>query len=344
MNKMLKKNILICLLSLIISPLHASEYNLGEGYALGSWNIAGYANLKFKAPVHRTNAAEVEIDDVALFVRGNVNQYINPFFEIEYASQPIWEDGKGAFPRAGRFVVERLYNDSHITSQFTLRLGKMLAPVGEWNQIHANPLVATVNRPLTTYLNFSEFISGIAVHYQTKQQWLPNIKLYYQPWTELLPKHISSRPVRYENISGINLQYGDEFKGQIALSIQHADLTTRNEHQTLFAIDGMYDLDYLKLSTQIFYAVVSGSEIKRQRNDEGGGYLQFVIPATEQWSLVGRGEIFLQRDAADEHYNALFGINFRPQSSLVWKLEYVLQRGAALGLNEGVYGSFGVMF
>ena len=179
---------------------------------------------------------------------------------------------------------------------------------------------------------------------KSKQEWLPDIKVYYQPWAELLPKNLDMRPVRYENVSGINLQYGDEFSGRIALSIQHADLTTRNEQQTLFSVDGQYDFDYVQLSSQISYTTVSGNEITRQRDYEAAGYLQFVIPVMERWNLYTRGEAFMQRDAFSMHYNAVLGFNFRPQNALVWKLEYFLQRGGSLGLSEGVYGSFGVMF
>ncbi len=239
----MQKTKLIYMLLLLSAPLYASAYTLGQGYNLGAWNIAGYTNIKFKAPTQSQNTAEIEIDDLSLFVRGSINQYINPFFEIEYSAQPLWVEGQGAFPTSGKFVVERLYNKSNITNRFSMRLGKILAPVGEWNLIHANPLVETVNRPLTTYLNLSEFISGFELQYQTKQAWLPNVKVYYQPWAELLPKNLAMRPVRYKNVSGINLQYGDEFSGRIALSIQHADLATRNEQQTLFSLDGQYIFD-----------------------------------------------------------------------------------------------------
>jgi len=250
---------------------------------------------------------------------------------------------KGLFPsQAG--LLSSVYNDMQVTETLTLRLGKMLAPLTEWNQIHANPLVATVTRPLSSYVSFSTFISGAAVHYQTDSEWLPNIQVYYQPWEELLPKSIDDSPIRYKNISGFNLQYGDEFSGRIAFAVQHAELITRKEQQTLFSVDGAYDFDGFKVSTQIFYATIAGNELTRRRNAEWGGYVQVHAFLNEQWSLVGRSEVFMQRDAYQAHYNTVLGMNYRPQGALVWKLEYVLQRGAVLNLPEGVYGSFGVMF
>jgi len=320
------------------------NYTLGNGYTLGPWTFSGYALVELVAPIHQQQAVDLSLDDLAMFGQGRFNRYLNPFFEIEYINQPLWTEGQGAFAHAGKFDLERLYNDILISDKLTLRIGKMLAPVGEWNQIHASPLVATTIRPLTTYLNFSEFISGFSVLYSPQSQWLPNIDLYYQPWTELLPKNREMRPVRYKNITGINLHYGDEFSGQIAFSVQHAELTTRRERQTLFTVDGLYDFDYVKFSTQLFYASIYGSESRRRRNHEWGGYLQWVAPVTERWSLVSRGETFSQRDASQSQQNVVLGVNFRTQNALVWKLEYVFHWGANLGINEGVYSSVGVMF
>gem|GEM_PF-264367 len=338
------KHCLSCLLLLCCTRALANNYTLGNGYDIGLWNISGYSSIELHAPTQQQKKINLFLDEIALFGQGRLHQYLNPFFEIEYANQPLWTETKGAFSNAGKFDLERLYNDALMTDEFTLRIGKMLSPVGEWNQIHANPLVATETRPLTTFLNFSEFISGFSLNYTPLSEWLPDIKLYYQPWTELVPKNLKTRPVRYKNVSGIHLQYGDEFAGQIALSIQHAELTTRQERQTIYTIDGIYDFEFVKFSSQIFYASIYGSEIKRRHNQEWGGYLQLVTPITDHWSLVGRGETFNQRDAIESQQNAVFGINYRSRSSLVWKLEYVLHKGADLGINKGVFGSFGVMF
>jgi len=41
----------------------------------------------------------------------------------------------------------------------------MLSPVGEWNEIHAAPLVLTTVRPAVTYQNFSEYLTGGSLLY-----------------------------------------------------------------------------------------------------------------------------------------------------------------------------------
>jgi hypothetical protein len=327
------------------SLVHANDYVLGDGYDVGLWNISGYTSIEVNLP--NRQAANFIVDDFAIFVHGRINQYINPFFEGEYSNQSLWTEGDGVLSSgAGHVVLERLYNDIYFTDALSLRFGKMLAPVGEWNLIHAAPLVATTIRPLTTYINFSEFATGISLNYVEEQRsLLPSVSVYYQPDEEFLPKPLTSRPYRYKNISGIQLVYAHDLDWRAAFSMQHAELVNRNERQNLFSWDGRYDFDIFSVETQVSYNQIYGNQ-NRQRNNEWGGYLQLSVPITEDWSLVGRGESFTARDAKTSQQNAVLGINYRPNAALVWKLEYLLVDGNTTGtpLNEGIYTSVGVMF
>lgn len=326
------------------SLVHADDYVLGHGYNVGLWNISGYTSIEMNLP--NRQAANFTVDDFAIFVHGRINRYVNPFVEGEYSNQSLWTEGDGVLSSgAGHFVLERLYNDILFTDALLLRFGKMLAPVGEWNQIHAAPLVATTIRPLTTYLNFSEFVTGISLNYAAEQSsLLPSVSVYYQPDEEFLPKPLTSRPYHYKNLSGFQLVYAHDLDWRAAFSMQHAELVNRNERQTLFSWDGRYDFDIFSFETQASYNQIYGNQ-HRQRNNEWGGYLQLSVPVMEDWSLVGRGETFTARDAKTSQQNAVFGVNYRPNAALVWKLEYLLVKGATgTPLNEGIYTSFGVMF
>jgi hypothetical protein len=83
----------------------------------------------------------VELDDLSLFVSGKFNRWLNPFLEAEAYSIPLWEEGKGARFNSAQLIIERLYNDIHVTENDTLRAGKFLAPINHWNIVHAAPLV-----------------------------------------------------------------------------------------------------------------------------------------------------------------------------------------------------------
>ena len=336
---------LIFLIFLAQSPVtFADDYVLGHGYNSGSWNISGYATAELNLANQR--AANFTVNDFSIFIHGRVNHYINPFFEGEYANQALWVEGAGVLSSgAGQFVLERLYNDSYFTDSVFLRAGKMLTPVGEWNLIHAAPLVATTIRPLTTYLNFSEFTSGGSLNYVAEHNsLLPSAILYYQPSEELLPKTLASSPYRYKNVSGLQLVYARDLDWRVGFSMQHSEVINRHERQTLFSWDGRYDFDVFSLEMQTSYNRIVGNPKIRQRNDEWGGYLQLTVPVIDDWSLIGRGETFTARGAKSSQQNAVFAVNYRPNAALVWKLEYLFVKGATTNLNEGVYTSFGVMF
>ncbi|MFK5892632.1 MAG: hypothetical protein QM504_05380 [Pseudomonadota bacterium] len=331
----------LCFISVLGGLLHSSSAHADEDNIVNDWSISGYTSINFNVPNNEN--AELELDDLAFFIQGHINQYLNPFVEAEIGRLPIWIEGRGIFPQAGEFDLERLYNESRLSDSIIVRLGKMLAPVGEWNQVHAAPLVATINRPLTTYINFSKFISGVEFKY-APVNWLPNISLYYQPSNELAPKKITTEPIRYKNITGINLQYGDEFTAQLALSIQHADLIIQNETQTLYSLDGQDDFGWLQISSQLTYTTITGQGQTRVRDFERGGYIQTLLPISERWAFVYREELFLSRHNLQTHYNTVLNINFTPDDSTIWKMEYVFQNGAQLNIQEGFYSSFGMMF
>lgn len=322
----------------------AEHQNPNQYSNLDTWKIDSYTTITLKLPTENFSTSEFELDEFALLGQANISAYINPFFEVEFSNQPLWEKEHGVISHLGHFDLERLYNEFHITNKFKLRIGKVLAPVGEWNQAHADPLIESINRPLTTYWNFSEFISGLSMLYKTESSLLPNVHLYYQPWKELLPKTLKNRATRYQNVKGLNLNYGDDFLGQVGLSVQHADLTTRNESQTLYSIDGQYDFGILKINSQVSYIVITGTEKMRKRNYERAGFLQFVLPIKEGWAGVIRGETFLHRDSIKSQKTILFGVNYRPNNAVAWKFEYVSHYGEKLKIQQGFYGSFGIMF
>ena len=73
-------------------------------------------------------------------------------------------DSQHATSKGANSDVERLYADYHTRSGITLRFGKFLTPVGQWNLVHADPLVWTVSRPLTTTGSFSRHASGAMLY------------------------------------------------------------------------------------------------------------------------------------------------------------------------------------
>jgi hypothetical protein len=95
----------------------------------------------------------------SLLVSGTLRGRLSYFSEVEAASRSTqnWtgrEDDRG-------IDLVRLYAEYAFSDKLRLRVGRFLTPVGQWNEIHADPLTWTAERPLTTYYPFSKSTTGI---------------------------------------------------------------------------------------------------------------------------------------------------------------------------------------
>ncbi|GAB3443916.1 porin [Massilia solisilvae] len=318
----------------------AGNYNIGEGYTAGPVNIAGYLNLVGENV--RGGERQLVVDDISLFMGARLNRYLNPFFEAEFSGATLWkEHGHLLGDNHPRFVLERLYNDIHLTPELTLRAGKMLSPVGEWNSIHAAPLVPTVTRPLTTRRGFPEYTSGAALQYAPNDENKPEVNLYWQPGGELRPRP-SER--EYQDVAGVHLNWATGLTDKIGLSVQHARVRNTGDAQWLAGVNARQTLGRLQLETEATHIRISGVNPARVRDREWGAYLLGSYALDERWSVLARYEHFADRGVRSGSRNALAGISFRQQPSVVWKLEYVKQSGAVLDLRTGVQASLAVLF
>ncbi len=61
----------------------------------------------------------------------------------------------------------RLYLEYAANDLLRLRIGRFLTPIGQWNEIHAEPLTWTPIRPLVTYRPFAKSLNGVLLAGQT---------------------------------------------------------------------------------------------------------------------------------------------------------------------------------
>lgn len=251
-------------------------------------------------------------------------------------------------------MLERAYNDFLISPEWTFRAGKMLSPVGEWNQIHAAPLVWTTTRPLTTYYNFAEFASGVSLLYNDPEGNLPDVQVYYQPGDDFMREPRRVNQVQYQNVGGINVAFTSDLQKRLGLSMQHAEDSDTTEQQWLASVDGRVSFGALTLETQWTHNWVGQPDASRasvlkpnqqhpQRN-EWGGYVQAIYGLDEHWNLVARGEAFQSRYQQKPSDNWLVGVVYRPVPAVSWKVEYLETSGAQLDLSRGLYASMAVLF
>ncbi len=345
MRHLLLLNIL--LLSLLTSGIHAvvaeEIYDHKQPVDPGNFTYSGYVEVIASKP--SSGKAKLIVDDASLFITGHVNKWLNPFTEAELARITVIQAGGSLFSNnSGDVDLERLYNDSYLTDSLSLRAGKMLTPFGEWNLVHASPLVWTTTRPMTTYRSFNQFTSGISLNYADIKSSLPEIQLYTQPDGEILPKRSLMRLRNYVHVTGLHLNWPSGLNDKLGLSLQHAQVENTDERQTLAGFNFNKEFGSLAFETEGFHAHLTGFNASRVRNNEWGAYLQGAYVQSEHWSLIGRYEYYADRGYSTASENSLLGISYKPAPSTVWKLEYVERHGQKLNLSTGFFASFSAFF
>ncbi len=309
----------------------------------GNYNIYGYANVVAEAPT--SGKARLAVSDLSLFATAHVNKWLNPFFEAELSNITVLQQGGGLFSNnSSDAVLEGLYNESHLTDNLSMRVGKILTPFGEWNLIHAAPLVWTTTRPMTTYRSFNQFNSGISLAYTGARSAMPEIQFYMQPDGEIAPKPTSSVTRKYEHITGLHLNWPFGLDEKLGLSLQHSHVKNTGEQQALTGFNFSKDFDRLAFETEAVHALFSGANAARLRDSEWGIYLQGAYILNIQWKLLARYEHFADRNYNTASENSLIGVSYRSAPSTVWKLEYLKQQGQKLDISTGLYASFSELF
>jgi hypothetical protein len=320
----------------------ADDYQLGHGLDLGPLNIAGYSDLIAKLPDHQQKS--LDLDDLSLFVTGHFNRLFNPFVEAELTDLSLAGSGRvGSGRRDGAFVLERLYNDTYLTDSTTLRIGKMLSPVGEWNEIHAAPLVLSGVRPAVTNRNFSEYATGVSLRYADPYPGFPDLQLYLQPSGEFSERPSSLTVHEYRTVGGAHVSFPLGLLDKVGISFQQSkDIT--GVDQSLYGLDFHYTLGKLTLQGEGTFSDISNNGTVHARDTEWGAYTAASYALTDKWSLYGWYEEFADRMSPSTAHDLLFGIAYRPRPPIVLRLEYLQNVGGRPVNPTGVFASWAVLF
>lgn len=317
------------------------HYRLGHGLDLGPFNFAGYSNLVANVP--RNDARSLVLDDLSLFVTGHAGRFVNPFAEAEFTQFDIARSASDTKRRNGDLVLERLYNDANLTDSLTLRFGKMLTPVGEWNEIHAAPLVLTTVRPAVTYRNFSEYTTGASVIYSDPYERYPDVQVYWQPSGELSerPSHLTVH--RYKQVAGTHVSFPIGLLDKVGVSFQHSK-DSDNVIQSLYGADFHYTIGKLTLQGEATFSDIRDGAAGDARDTEWGGYAAASYALTEKWSVHGWYEGFADRTNASAAQDLLFGVSYQPLPAMILRTEYLENVGGTPVNPSGLFASWSVLF
>lgn len=329
-----------------------APYTLGQGLYFPSMGlrIGGYANLQYydvdkQSPSLRSR-------DISLFVTKDLSPRLQLFGEVE-AGNTLRITGSRANEEAHELEVERLYLDYHADPSVNLRLGKFLTPVGQWNQIHADPLTWTVSRPLSTTSAFARHATGamvfgtVTVTGHDLDYWAfvddsQDLSLG-QDEDQAVPTYgadITTRNNFQRAIGGRVLWHAADDRFNIGMSVLDYQMRDPRQDYRLVGLDFSWTGRYLSLSGESIHR--SGGPAGQP--EEAGGFIEAELPVARRLYLVGRLERYRSAVQAQTVTLRTVALNFRPMQGLVFKLERRDSNRQTELAPAGWLASFAVLF
>ena len=341
-------------------------YHLGEGlyFPQQGLRVGGYADMHYYALAHQSGSASVE--DLSLFLTKDIGSSWKVFNETEISS-PLTITGHGVSTSGASLEIERLYADYFASTWATIRIGKFLTPIGEWNLIHADPLVWTTSRPLSTSAAFSRSANGAMLYgthtvahndldytlYVDDTQALGVVNdadNAYSTYAAVgVPDTLTNT---FERAAGGQLHYHLREDLIIGTSLVTYELKDPRAKYRLAGLDFDWQAAGFELSGESVYRSAGRLRITSEPqtssesriSSEYGGYLQVVVPLADQVFFVGRYEHY-RSAALDETDNIeTLGMNYRPTPGLVLKLERDSGTHKSSVILSGWLASFAVLF
>lgn len=314
-------------------------YQLGRGYALGISGIrlGGYASM------HLESLGQVpwslNVSDASLFVTWDNGSKLRFFSELEVEDSFVVGEHQGLTTSEADFRLERLYLDYLVSESLSVRIGKILTPVGQWNLIHADPLVWTSTRPVATDNLFAEHATGVMLQGTVP---IGDQSLDYSVYGDYSATLDPARtePPYFDNALGMRLRYNVSDNLKIGFSyVDFALQDSRNIRNHLAGLDIAFNYQQFAVNSEIVYR---NNDATDNRN-AWQGYIQGVSPIAGHFYAVGRYEFF---DQANQPFGqvGVLGLAYRPRPPLILKLEYRLGRHNRDLASDGLFASFSVLF
>jgi hypothetical protein len=341
------------MLLLLLSGLaQAAPYELGQGYRLPVLGLTagGYLSLQISALEGEKSKATVQ--DLSLFLHGDPRPDWHFFTEIE-VSNPVTLTKSGMSTTDIDLDFERFYLDHNLSARNTLRLGKFLTPVGRWNQIHADPLVWTVSRPLTTSAAFARNASGAQLYGSWPlDRSAIDYQVYIDDTAQLDPSEGHEKtymdlsvqpnpPSSFRRGAGARLRYRTfDDQLQAGISVAHFQLKDLPGFKDMVGADLFYTRNEMEFSGELVYRKDDSPAGK----SEWGGFVQAVLPLMNNFYGIVSHERYKAEMFNDPVNSTSLGITYRPSSPLSVKLERRESRGEERLAPDGWLLSVALLF
>lgn len=329
-----------------------APYSLGRGldFPRLGLNVGGYLNLHFSDLEQQEG--KIGARDLSLFVSKNIPDRWQLFAEV--AIEDALEFSRhGINDHDSDIDLERLYADYRAAQALTFRFGKFLTPVGHWNLIHADPLVWTADRPLTTAAPFPRHATGAMLYGDIA---LGRNSLDYSLYgddSDLLDPAQKREQAFEDDVSGLSPR--NAFKRAaggraayhfmddsafVGASYLRAELQSLREQKDLFGIDALWTINRMEFSGEWVYRHSLGAA----EADERGGFVQAVFPLPAHLYLIGRSERYRSSIQPLTATINTAGITYRPDVAVTVKLEHRDGIDNDIAAPSGWLGSLAILF
>jgi hypothetical protein len=332
-----------------------------------SFHLAGYASVVVGRSDYAGEPVRNDLTEAAaaLLVSGSFGR-ASYFGEIEPASRRR-ENWSGR-EQDRISSLERLYLEYAFGDALRLRAGRFLTPVGQWNELHAEPLTWTALRPLATYRPFAKSTNGFMVAGTVPLgERDAGYAVYLAPFNlrdfdgqetgftsagggrlaiEVLPQlYVGASVVRFrasrprtpgEDGTGGGAAGGEVENGETDPSGREEDSGARN----LFGGDASWSHRGVEL-------LAEGVVLSRSSTlpAEGGAFLQAAVPVLPVTHLVLRLERYGPVGSPDLVLNIYtVGATVRPDRHLALKLERQLTSRLSTRVADGWFLSASAIF
>jgi phosphate-selective porin len=329
-----------------------TTYHLGQGITFPhlGLNIGGYISLLYEDVKDRD--WRINAKDLSLFFSKKFSNRWQLFSEVEIG-QALDISTNGVSDRDSEFDLERIYTDYRATKEVTLRFGKFLTPVGHWNQIHADPLVWTVDRPLTTAAPFARHATGIMLYGSfsaLQNDWDYNLfiddsdlldpaqqkELAFENGDTKISPHNA-----FKRAAGAHISYHFlDDSANIGASYLHYEMYDLREWKELYGLDALWTYKRFEVSGEWISRLSSGNV----ENNEHGGFIQIVLSLTDHLYVIGRQERYKSALLIPIATITSTGLTYRPHPAIAIKFEYRGGHNNEVLMPSGWLASLAVLF
>ncbi|MFQ5471398.1 MAG: hypothetical protein ACE5FA_00745 [Dehalococcoidia bacterium] len=325
--------LLLTIVSALASPAQAKpEYVPGRGLRFfdGQLVLGGYlaADLAFMDE----SRDQLILDDVSAFLTYNPTDELEFFTEFEI-EDGLHLDGHGFGTGEDVTQLERLYLEYRPFDDLSIRVGKVLTPIGIWNPIHAAPLVWTTSRPFATNAFFDTHLTGLQIEGRRQIGALDLVANLFGQATNQLDK--SDVRQRMRRGGGGRIQIGNFDHWHVAGSYLRFQDDRDRKWKHVAGIDVLFENDDWEITTESVLSARAGHQT------EWSTYLQVVYHLGKFHPVVRYEHVEFQHLSRNP---MTFGVAYKPLPNMVIKLEGVVGRRDFEKGARGVLMSFSVLF